>query len=173
MLAVTMNDRTAGLLDLRDGFGGLDPAEGLAAGLRTWVDRGIGFRDEVVCWAPVPAHADHAPGPHSDRTGWECFHTVFHLEDFVPVDRTYAEVSIIGVDAQRTLLRQGIALAREVGRLGGELSTPIPLRCIVATDNSPPPSAASHLTGRTDLGPVRRGYRIPRDRTPGLPPAAG
>lgn len=128
-----MDDRTARILGLRDGFGHLDPEEGLASGLRTWVDGGIGCRGEVVCWAPVPAHADDAPGRYFDLTGWECSHTVFHLEDFVPVHSTYAEVPIIGVDTQRTLLRQGIALAREVGRLAGELSTPIPLRCIVAT----------------------------------------
>ncbi|MFD4354093.1 hypothetical protein ACFWPX_16170 [Nocardia sp. NPDC058518] len=133
---MTMNDRTAKLLSLRDGFGGLDPEEGLASGLRTWVDGGIGCRDEVVCWAPVPAHADDAPGRYFDLIGWECFHTVLHLEDFVPVDRAHAEVPIIGIDAQRTLLRQGIALAREVGRLAGELSTPIPLRCIVATNET-------------------------------------
>ncbi|MFD3745963.1 hypothetical protein [Nocardia sp. NPDC058633] len=136
VLTVTMNDRTTKLLGLRDGFGGLDPEEGLSSGLRTWVDRGIGCRGEVVCWAPVPAHADDAPGRSFDLIGWECFHTLFHLEDFVPVDSTYAEGPIIGVDAQRTLLRQGIALAREVGRLAGELSTPLPLRCIVAIDET-------------------------------------
>ncbi|WP_431957318.1 DUF6630 family protein [Nocardia lijiangensis] len=136
MLTLTMNDRAARLLGLRDGFGGLDPEEELASGLRTWVDGGIGCRGEVVCWAPVPAHADDAPGPFGDLTGWECFHTDFHLEDFVPVDSKYADGPIIGVDAQRTLLRQGIALAREVGRLAGELSTPIPLRCIVATNDT-------------------------------------
>lgn len=131
-----MNDRATKLLGLRDGFGGLDPEEGLASGLRRWVDGGIGSRGEVVCWAPVPVHADDAPGLHFDLTGWECLQTVFHLEDFLPVASTYAEGPIIGVDAQRTLLRQGIALAREVGRLAGELSTPIPLRCIVATNET-------------------------------------
>nr|WP_156095090.1 hypothetical protein [Nocardia lijiangensis] len=133
---MTMNDRAARLLGLREGFGGLDPEEGLASGLRTWVDGGIGCRGEVVCWAPVPAHADDAPGLFLDLTGWECSHTDFHLEDFVPVDSTYADGPSIGVDAQRTLLTQGIALAREVGRLAGELSTPIPLRCIVATNDT-------------------------------------
>ncbi|MCP2275634.1 hypothetical protein APR09_001186 [Nocardia amikacinitolerans] len=54
----------------------------------------------------------------------------------MPVDSTYSDGPIIGVDAQRTLLRQGIALAREVGRLAGELSTPIPLRCIIATNDT-------------------------------------
>lgn len=63
----------------------------LAPGLRTWVDGGIGCRGEVVCWAPVPPSADDAPGPFFDLTGWECSHTDFHLEDFVPVDTTYAE----------------------------------------------------------------------------------
>ncbi|MEU4707146.1 hypothetical protein AB0G00_12000 [Nocardia salmonicida] len=100
------------------------------------MDGGIGCRGEVVCWAPVPAHSDDAPGRHFDLTGWECFHTVFHLEDFVPVASTYADGPILGIDARRTLLRQGIALAREVGRLAGELSTPIPLRCIVASNET-------------------------------------
>ncbi|MFI6221845.1 hypothetical protein ACIBEH_14915 [Nocardia salmonicida] len=133
---MTMNDRAAKLLRLRHGFGGLDPEEGLASGLRRWVDGGIGCRGEVVCWAPVPAHSDDAPERHFDLTGWECFHTVFHLEDFVPVASTYADGPILGIDARRTLLRQGIALAREVGRLAGELSTPIPLRCIVASNET-------------------------------------
>ncbi len=131
-----MDDQAARLLGLRDGFGGLDPDEGLASRLRTWVDGGIECRGEVVCWAPVPEHADDAPGRHFDLTGWECGNTSFHLEDFVPVASRDAEVSIFGLDAQRTLLRQGIALAREVGRLAGELSTPIPLRCIVGTNET-------------------------------------
>ncbi len=129
-----MNDRAARLLGLRNGFGGLDPDEELVSGLRTtWVDGGIACRGEVVCWAPVPEHADDAPGRQFDLTGWECFETKLHLEDFVPVESAYADGPIIGVDAQRTLLRQGVALAREVGRLAGELSTPIPLRCVIAT----------------------------------------
>ncbi|MGW0252620.1 DUF6630 family protein [Nocardia goodfellowii] len=131
-----MDDRAARLLGLRDGFSGLDPDEGLASGLRTWVDGGIECRGEVVCWAPAPAHADDAPGLFGDLTGWECSHNDFHLEDFVPVDPQYVEMPVIGVDAQRTLLRQGIALAREVGRLAGELSAPVPLRCIVAVGDS-------------------------------------
>ncbi|QBS39637.1 hypothetical protein [Nocardia sp. CS682] len=128
-----MNDRAARVLGVRDGFGGLDPAEGLASGLRTWVDGGIECRGEVVCWAPAPADADDAPGRLFDLVAWEQFHNDVHLGSFVPVDDAYAGGPLIGVDAQRILLRQGIALAREVGRLAGELSTPIPLRCIIAT----------------------------------------
>ncbi|MEU0873321.1 DUF6630 family protein [Nocardia brasiliensis] len=132
-----MDDRTARLLRLRDGFGGLDPEAGLAPDLRrTWVDAGIECRGEVVCWAPAPSHADDAPGRALDLTGWECSETRFHLEDFVPVESRDAEVPIFGVDAQRTLLRQGIALAREVGRMAGELSAPIPLRCIVGVNET-------------------------------------
>ncbi|MET8650280.1 DUF6630 family protein [Nocardia aurea] len=134
VLTVTMNDRAARLLGLRNGFAGLDPDEELVSGLRTtWVDGGIACRGEVVCWAPVPAYADDAPGRQFDLTGWECFETKLHLEEFVPVERAYPDGPIIGVDAQRTLLRQGVALAREVGRLAGELSAPIPLRCIIST----------------------------------------
>ncbi|MFF2085913.1 hypothetical protein ACFVVM_19210 [Nocardia sp. NPDC058176] len=131
-----MNDLAARVLGVRGGFGGLDPDGGLAAGLRTWVDSGIECHGEVVCWRPVPAHADDAPGQAFDPTGWECSQTSFHLEDFVPVETTYAEGPIISVDAQRTLLRQGIALAREVGRLAGDLDTPIPLRCVIATNET-------------------------------------
>ncbi|MGW6117813.1 hypothetical protein ACWFRF_02130 [Nocardia sp. NPDC055165] len=131
-----MNDRATRVLGVRGGFGGLDPDEGLAAGLRKRVDGGIECRGEVVCWCPVPAHADNAPGQAVDLTGWECTHTSFHLEDFVPVEATYAEGPIVSVDAQRTLLRQGIALAREVGRLAGELDASIPLRCIIATNET-------------------------------------
>lgn len=131
-----MNDRAARLLGVRDGFGGLDPEEGLASGLRTWVDGGIESRGEVVSWAPIPADADDAPGRLVDLYDWEHWHNDFHLEDFVSVDYTYADGPIVGVDAQRTLLRQGIALAREVGRLAGELSTPIPLRCIIKVDET-------------------------------------
>ncbi|MGW4847685.1 DUF6630 family protein [Nocardia brasiliensis] len=132
-----MDDRTARLLGLRAGFGGLDPEEGLAPGLRrAWVDDGIECRGEVVCWAPAPSHAEDAPGRDLDLTGWECSETCLHLEDFVPVDSRDAEVSIFGIDAQRTLLRQGIALAREVGRMAGELSAPIPLQCIVGVNET-------------------------------------
>ncbi|MFE6924792.1 hypothetical protein ACFVAV_27465 [Nocardia sp. NPDC057663] len=131
-----MNDRAARVLGVRGGFDGLDPEGSLAAGLRTWVDGGIECRGEVVCWGPVPAHADDALGRAFDLTGWECSHTSFHLEDFVPVETTCAEGPIISVDAQRTLLRQGIALAREVGRLAEDLDTPIPLRCIIATNET-------------------------------------
>ncbi|MGW4742602.1 DUF6630 family protein [Nocardia xishanensis] len=131
-----MNDRAARLLGVRDGFGGLDPEEGLSSGLRTWVDGGIESRGEVVSWAPIPADADDAPGRFVDLYEWEHWHNDFHLEDFVSVDSTYADGPIVGVDAQRTLLRQGIALAREVGRLAGELSTPIPLRCIIAANET-------------------------------------
>ncbi|MGY0503003.1 hypothetical protein ACWZHB_31325 [Nocardia sp. FBN12] len=133
---MTMNDRAARLLDVQGGFVGLDPNEGLASGLRARVDAGIGCRGEVVCWAPVPAQADDAARRHQDLTGWECLHTSMHLEDFVPVATTSADGPIIGFGAQRTLLRQGIALARGVGRLAGELSTPIPLRCIIATNET-------------------------------------
>ncbi|MEV0028371.1 hypothetical protein [Nocardia sp. NPDC050793] len=136
VLTVRMNDRAARLLGVRDGFGGLDPEEGLAPGLRTWVDGGIESRGEVVSWAPIPANADDAPGRLFDLYDWEHWHNDFHLEDFVSVDSTYADGPIVGVDAQRTLLRQGIALAREVGRLAGELSTPIPLRCIIAANET-------------------------------------
>lgn len=55
----------------------------------------------------------------------------------MPVDNTHIDGRpLIGLDAQRTLLRQGTALAREVGRLAGELATPIPLRCIIATGDT-------------------------------------
>lgn len=131
-----MNDPAARVLGVRGGFGGLDPEEGLASGLRTWVDDGIECRGEVVCWAPAPADADDAPGRLFDLIAWEAFHNDVHLESFVPVDGAYAGGPLIGVDAQRILLRQGIALAREVGRLAGELSTPIPLRCVIATNET-------------------------------------
>ncbi|PXX58051.1 hypothetical protein DFR70_11523 [Nocardia tenerifensis] len=68
VLNVTMNDRAARVLGVRNGFGGLDPEQGLAPGLRTWVDGGIECRREVVCWAPAPAHADDAPGREFDLT---------------------------------------------------------------------------------------------------------
>ncbi|MEV0855285.1 hypothetical protein [Nocardia fluminea] len=100
------------------------------------MDDGIAYRGEVVCWRPVPPHADDAPGQAFDLTGWECTYSSFHLEDFVPVETTDAEGSIISVDGQRTLLRQGIALAWEVGRLAGDLDTRIPLRCIIATNET-------------------------------------
>ncbi|WP_446224215.1 hypothetical protein ACTWPB_03055 [Nocardia sp. IBHARD005] len=122
VLTVLMNDRATRLLDLQGGFGGLDP-DGLASGLWARLEGGIECRGEVVCLAPVPAHADDAPGRFQDLTGWGCSHTDFHLEDFVPVDITYAEGPIIGVDAQRILLRQGIALAREVGRLAAAIKS--------------------------------------------------
>ncbi|MFC6012423.1 hypothetical protein [Nocardia lasii] len=136
VLTVTMNDRATRLLNVRDGFGGLDPEEGLAPALRSRFENGIECRGEVVSWTPLSETADNAPGRLHDLTGWECFHTSFHLEDFVPVDKTYADGPIIGLDGQRTLLRQGIALARELGHMATALSTPIPLRCIIATNET-------------------------------------
>ncbi|MFI6996377.1 hypothetical protein [Nocardia sp. NPDC050175] len=131
-----MNDRAARVLGARGGFGGLDPEEGLAPGLRTWVDGGIEGRGEVVSWAPIPEDADEAPGRFFDLIAWEQFHNDVHLGSFVPVDGAYAGGPLVGVDAQLILLRQGIALAREVGRLAGELSAPIPLRCVIATNET-------------------------------------
>ncbi|MEV0076205.1 hypothetical protein AB0H58_07310 [Nocardia neocaledoniensis] len=136
VLTVTMNDRAAKMLGVRGGFDSLDPEMGLVPGLRKWVDGGIECRGEVVCWRPAPPHADDAPARSFDLTGWECTHTSFHLEDFVPVESTNVDGPIIGVDAQRILLRQGVALAREVVRLAGELHPPIPLRCITGTNET-------------------------------------
>lgn len=137
MLTVAMNDRAAILLGLRDGFGGLEPIDALASGLRKWVERGIGYSGEVVCWNPVPTTANEAPGDIFDLTGWECSHSSFHLEDFVPVDVSHGNGQpIVGVEAQRELLRQGIVLAREIGRLVGALDSPIPVRCIIAANDT-------------------------------------
>lgn len=84
---MTMNDNTARLLNLRDGFAGLDPDAGLAPGLRARIDRGIECRGGIVSWAPPAEAADFAPGRHhSDLTGWECSETSFHLEYCVPID---------------------------------------------------------------------------------------
>lgn len=136
VLTVTMNDRAARVLGVRGGFGVLDPDEGLAPDLRALADDGIECPGQVACWAPAPADAGQAPGRLVDLIAWEQWHNDLHLEDFVSVHTEYPDGPLISVDAQRTLLRQGIALAREVGRLAGELSTPVPLRCIIATNET-------------------------------------
>ncbi|MFB7716075.1 hypothetical protein [Nocardia sp. NPDC056100] len=137
MLTMAMNDRARELFDLRTGFAVLDPADGLAAGLRDWADRGLEVRDEVLSWKPVPFNAADAPADFGDLTGWECAHTVLHLDDFVPVTVSQeGGEPLIGPDDQRELLRQGIVLAREIGRLAGELAVPQSIRCVISANDT-------------------------------------
>ncbi|MFF2550588.1 hypothetical protein ACFVUS_06285 [Nocardia sp. NPDC058058] len=137
MLTMAMNDRARELFDIRTGFAALDSSGGLAAGLRDWADRGLEIRGEILAWKPVPFSAADAPADFGDLTGWESAHTALHLDDFVPVTISDSDGQPrIGPDDQRELLRQGIALAFEIGRLAAELPVPQSIRCVVSANDT-------------------------------------
>jgi hypothetical protein len=61
VLAVTMNDSAARLLDAVSGFAGLCPSEGLAPRLRDRPDRGILHRGNVLVWSGSVGNTVNAP----------------------------------------------------------------------------------------------------------------
>ncbi|MBB2933514.1 hypothetical protein FHX82_000534 [Amycolatopsis bartoniae] len=129
MLSVRMNDSAVALLGER-------PLPALAPGLREMAVRGIERRDAVLTWAGSPFAAVRS-APSSDLTGWECDETSFHLERFVPVDKTTDEgVPHIPEEGQRILLSQGLALALALREQVYALTPVVPVRCIVAANET-------------------------------------
>jgi hypothetical protein len=131
-----MNDAAASGLGILTGSALLGPSEGITAGLRAMVAKGIEVRGEVVVWRDGAQWAAPPPGGFPDLTGWECFVNSFHLEDEVPVTVVLSdegEPSISDRD-QIVLLRHGVAFGLEVCRLASGLASPVALRCIVATN---------------------------------------
>jgi hypothetical protein len=137
VLALTMNDSAARLLDAVSGFAGLCPSEALAPGLRDRLDRGIIHRGNVLVWSGSVGNTANAPSNFPDLTGWECADSSFHLEDHVPVPvDTVDDEPRISEPDQRILLQQGIASALQVHRLVYKLDHPVPLRCIVSANET-------------------------------------
>jgi hypothetical protein len=136
VLALTMNDSAAGLLDAVSGFADLCPG-GLAPELRDRLDRGIVKRGDVLVWSGSVGNAANAPSIFPDLTGWECADSSFHIEDYVSVavDTVDDEPRISEPD-QRILLQQGIAAALQLRRLVYELDMPVPVRCIVSANET-------------------------------------
>ncbi|MDA0636715.1 hypothetical protein OUY22_25160 [Nonomuraea sp. MCN248] len=146
MITVRMNDAAAHLVPL-SGSGGFDPPGGLAPRLRAFVGQGIVRHGRVLTWARS-ARGAHETAPSHDLTGWECRHSSFHLEDFVPVDSAVVDdAPVIGEGEQRVLLRQGLAAAMEVARLVRALSPPVPVRCILSANET-----GGHLQVPRDQG---------------------
>ena len=137
MLTLQVNDAAAHLLGVTHGLPGAAPPNGLAAGLRRRIDRGITRRGPVLAWADSVGNADTAPSSRHDLTGWECADTSFHIEDFVPVEvATVDDAPLISDSDQRILLAHGLAFALEFSRLVYALDPPSPVRCIVAANDT-------------------------------------
>jgi hypothetical protein len=137
VLALTMNDSAAQLLELASESLGLCPGEGLAPGLRDRLEHGIVHRFDVLVWAGSVGNAANAPSIFPDLTGWECADSSFHLEDYVEVSvDTVDDEPRISEDDQRVLLQQGIAFALEFRGLVYELDAPAPVRCIVSANET-------------------------------------
>jgi hypothetical protein len=137
VLAVTMNDSAARLLEAVSEFAVLCPSDGLAPGLRDRLDRGIAHRRDVLVWPGSVGSTANAPWIFPDLTGWECADSSFHLEDYVPVtvDIIDDEPRISEPD-QRALLQHGIAFALQFRRLVYELDEPVPVRCIISANDT-------------------------------------
>jgi hypothetical protein len=138
VLSIRMNDDAARLLGVLGGMAGIEPAGGMAAGLRERLSSGIARRAHVLTWANSQGNAGGAPSFFPDLTGWECADSSFHLEDEVPVAVTLTEESEprISEDDQRVLLSHGIAFAMGFARLVYALDPPGPVRCIIAANET-------------------------------------
>jgi hypothetical protein len=135
VLTVKMNDAAVEVMRVLAGFGTLEPPGGLAPDLRERASRGIHRRGKMLTWVDSTADAENALSHFPDLTGWECSDSSFHLEDFVPVSvATVDDQPFITEDDQRLLLLHGVALAREIGRLGYAFKPSSPMRCIISAN---------------------------------------
>ncbi|MER5757752.1 hypothetical protein [Streptomyces sp. NPDC002082] len=137
MLSLKMNDAAIRALGVLAGPAAMTPPGGLAPGLRDQLVPGIRRRGEVLTWADSVGNSDDAPSFLKNFTGWECYDSSFHLEDFVPVHVPLVDSTPqIAEDDQRILLLHGIAFALEFGQLVYVLERPSPVRCIVAVNET-------------------------------------
>lgn len=137
VLALTMNDSAAQLLEAASEPYAHCPVEGLAPGLHDRLEQGIIRRSDVLVWAGSVGDAANAPSIFPDLTGWECADSPFHLEDYVPVSiDTLDDEPRIGDSDQRVLLRQGIAFGLQLRRLVYQLDAPTPVRSIVSANET-------------------------------------
>lgn len=133
-----MNEAAAEGLALLSGWDAVAPPGGLAPGLQEIADKGVELRGEVVVWTGGAKWAPQPPGGFPDLTGWECFVNSFHLEDEVPVRKTTSpdgQPSVSEQD-QLTLLRHGVTLGLLVCRAAAALARPVPVRCVVAVNDT-------------------------------------
>jgi hypothetical protein len=132
MLSLKMNDSAMEALEVLAGQGFPAPPDGgLAPALQRRLAAGITWRSKVLTWADSTGNADSAPAGFPDLTGWECADSSFHLEDFVP-----GEFGVFGESDQRTLLRQGTALALGLAALVRALDPPPAVRCLISANDT-------------------------------------
>lgn len=137
VIALTMNDSAAQLLDVPSEPAGLGPTDGVAPRLQELLTRRIARRGDVLVWSGSVGDTAKAPSNFPDLTGWECTDSSFHIEDFVPV--TIDDVDDeprISEDDQRVLLQQGIAFGLRFSRLVYRLDALVPVRCIVGANET-------------------------------------
>jgi hypothetical protein len=78
-----------------------------------------------------------APGRLGDLTGWECAHSSFHIEDYVPVDVAIADdAPVISESGQRTLLIRGLSFGLRFVQLVQGLQEPSAVRCIIGVNET-------------------------------------
>ncbi|MFG2333987.1 hypothetical protein ACGFMM_30815 [Streptomyces sp. NPDC048604] len=137
MLSLKMNEAAVQALGVLTGPAAMAPPGGLAPGLRDQLASGISRRGDVLTWADSVGKAENAPSFFNDLTAWECSDSSFHLEDHAPVPVPLVDhTPQIAEDDQRTLLVHGVAFAMEFGRLVHGLDRPVPVRCIVAANET-------------------------------------
>jgi len=132
VLTLQFNDEALRLLGVLDGQLPV-PEPSLTDELEQVLTEGIIRRGSVLVWTGSSADADAAPGMYHDLTGWECAHSSFHVEDYLPVS---AVTSIDGTPDisepdQRLLLTQALIFAARFARLVFDLAQPPAVRCII------------------------------------------
>lgn len=140
-----MNDEAARALDLFTGSGPVGSGVELDDQLREMVVRGLIHDDGALVFAGTDfgvARRRSGAGAAMARMGWdltqyECQATSFHLDDHAPVTVTDVDGGPwIDHDDRVIMLRLGLQLAGEVGRLVRGLPEPASVRCIISAGST-------------------------------------
>ena len=175
MLSVKMNDVAVRAVGVLVGLAAAEPPGGLAPGLRDRAAGGIVRRGEVLTWAGSSGNAEGAPSVFGDLTGWECADSSFHVEDLVPVNVAVVDdAPVISEEGQRVLLAHGLAFGLEFSRLVYALRPSVPVRCILAANETCATFRFHQIRPGEDWNaPGLDGYRMEKMIVIDIEPAAG
>jgi hypothetical protein len=145
VITVRMNDEAARALDLFTGSGRAGSDVDLDGQLREMIGHGLIHDDGALVFAVTDRGAVRRTSGAAaamvrmgwDLTQYECQATSFHLDDHAPVTVTEVDGEPwIDRDDRVIMLRLGLKLASEVGRLVRGLAEPASVRCIISAGST-------------------------------------